>query len=150
MDNLSTLRPVDLDMNPPEDVAAEGGAAFSRMPLNLQVPVEKIRACADAGEAFRLACIASGLDDKEIYIPLGIDPGYFTNIKQGKATLKASLEPKFCQIVSNYIYPEWRAYKLGFSLRPLGAPQVTDHDRIESIEHKIDTLLSVLKVKGCL
>lgn len=143
-----TLRSVDLDMTPPEDIVPEECATFSRLPLNLQVPVDKLRACADSGEAFRLACIASGLDDKEIYIPLGIDPGYFTNIKQGRATLKASLEPKFCRIVGNYIYPEWRAYKLGFSLTPISAGPITDHDHIESIEYKLDRILSALTAKG--
>lgn len=138
----TTLRAVDMDMNPPADVEA---ASYSRMPLNLEVPVEKIRACRDSGEAFRLACIAAGLDDKEVYMPLGIDPGYFTNIKQGKATLKASLEPKFCQIVGNHIYPQWRAYQLGFELTPLNGAK----DRVSALEDKVDQILYMLKNRGC-
>lgn len=144
MDNLPSLRIVDQDMNPPEEIAIDGAAAFSRMPLNLEVSVEKIRSRRDAGEAFRLACIASALDDKEIYMPLGIDPGYFTNIKNGKATLKASLEPKFCQIVGNHIYPEWRAYQLGCTLAPIDGTK----DRVSALEDKIDQLLLLLKSKG--
>jgi hypothetical protein len=147
MSNDSSL-PIDLDMNPPEDVAIEGIAAFSRMPMNLDVPVDKVRACRDSGEAFRLACIASGLDDKEIYSPLGIDQGYFSNIRNGKATLKASLEPKFCQIVGNRIYPEWRALQLGCTLAPIDGGHGSD--RISGIEQKIDVLLALLQKKGCL
>jgi hypothetical protein len=149
MDKPSNLHSVDHDRNPPADVVdVDGGTAFSRMPLNLQVPIEKLRACRDPGEAFRLACIASGLDDKEIYLPLGIDPGYFTNIKYGKATLKADKEPMFCKIVGNHIYPEWRAQQLGCTLSPIDA--VHGNDRIPALEHKIDMLLALLQKKGCL
>ena len=49
-------------------------------------------------------------------MPLGIDPGYFSNIKKGKATLQADLLKEFCTIVGNKIYPEWMAYQLGCTL----------------------------------
>jgi hypothetical protein len=90
--------------------------ALAREPQQVAVPIEMIRAKKTAGAAFTLACDASGLDDKEIYLTLGIDAGYFSNIKKGKATLQADLITPFCDVVGNRIYPEWMAYQIGCTL----------------------------------
>jgi hypothetical protein len=90
--------------------------ALSRPPQQVAIPLEMIRAKKTSGAAFGLACDISGLDDKEVYLALGIDAGYFTNIKKGKATLQADLIVNFCQIVGNTVYPEWIAYQVGCSL----------------------------------
>ena len=63
-----------------------------------------------------MACTSSGLDDKEIYLSLGLDPGYFSRMKKGDATLHADAEAEFCAVVGNTIYPEWRAYQIGCTL----------------------------------
>lgn len=90
--------------------------ALSRVPQSVQVPIEMVRAKKTSGAAFTLACDSSGLEDKEIYLSLGIDAGYFSNIKKGKATLQADLIQKFCDVVGNRIYVEWMAYQLGCTL----------------------------------
>lgn len=82
----------------------------------MKVPIELIRVQKTAAAAFTLACTASGLDDKEIYLALGIDAGYFSNIKKGKATLQADLVADFCRLVKNTVYPEWQAYQVGCTL----------------------------------
>ncbi|EEO27683.2 hypothetical protein [Oxalobacter paraformigenes] len=82
----------------------------------IQVPIELIRAKKSAGAAFTFACDSSGLEDKEIYSELGIDAGYFSNIKKSKATLQGDLIKPFCKIVGNTIYPEWIAYQVGCTL----------------------------------
>lgn len=90
--------------------------ALAREPQRSTVPIEVVRAQKSAAAAFTLACNVSGLEDKEIYLALGIDAGYFSNIKKGKATLQADLVAKFCEIVGNTIYPEWQAYQVGCTL----------------------------------
>lgn len=94
----------------------QGELGLTRTPNTVQVPIELVRAKKTAGAAFTLACDASGLDDKEIYLALGIDAGYFSNIKKGKATLQADLVAAFCDLVGNRIYPEWMAYQVGCTL----------------------------------
>lgn len=89
---------------------------LTRAADRISVPIEMIRAKKTSGAAFTLACDASGLDDKEIYLALGIDAGYFSNIKKGKATLQADLIAPFCGVVANTIYPEWIAYQTGCTL----------------------------------
>ncbi|MFZ6755775.1 transcriptional regulator [Undibacterium sp. Ji50W] len=90
--------------------------ALARPPQQTSVPVEMIRAKRNSGAAFSLACDASGLDDKEIYLALEIDAGYFSNIKKSKATLQGDLVRDFCRVVGNTIYPEWLAYQVGCTL----------------------------------
>ena len=94
----------------------QGELALARPPAQVTVPIEMIRAKKTSGAAFTLACDASGLEDKEIYLAVGIDAGYFSNIKKGKATLQADLVSSFCELVGNTIYPEWQAYQVGCTL----------------------------------
>jgi hypothetical protein len=90
--------------------------ALVREAQSVNVPIEMVRIQKNAAAAFTLACTASGLDDKEIYLALGIDAGYFSNIKKGKATLQADLIAEFCKLVKNTVYPEWQAYQVGCTL----------------------------------
>lgn len=82
----------------------------------VDVPIELIRAQKTGGAAFSLACQASGLEDKEIYLALKLDAGYFSRMKKGDATLSDDKIREFCQIVGNTVYPEWRAYQTGHTL----------------------------------
>ena len=97
-------------------VVEQAELALSREPSRAVVPIEMIRAQRSAAAAITLACTASGLADKEIYLSLEIDAGYFSNIKKGKATLQADLIPAFCKTVGNMVYPEWLAYQVGCTL----------------------------------
>jgi len=97
-------------------VDAQGELSLSRKAEPNDVPIEMIRRQKSAAAAFSLACQSSALEDKEIYAGLGIDPGYFSRIKKGEATLQADLLSAFCEMVGNRIYPEWVAYSLGCTL----------------------------------
>jgi hypothetical protein len=97
-------------------IEPQGELALARRPDQVMVPVELVRAKKNGAAAFTLACDAGGLDDKEIYLALDIDAGYFSNIKKGKATLQADLIPRFCEVVGNTIYIEWMAYQVGCGL----------------------------------
>jgi hypothetical protein len=94
----------------------QGELALARRASAMTVPIEMIRAKRTAAAAFTLACDVSGLEDKEIYLQLDIDAGYFSNIKKGKATLQADLVNTFCAIVDNNILVEWLAYQVGCQL----------------------------------
>lgn len=94
----------------------QGELALARPPEQVHVPIEMIRAKKTAGAAFTLACDASGLDDKEIFLALGIDKGYFSRMKSGTATLDADKVGEFCRVVGNVIYVRWLAYQTGHAL----------------------------------
>lgn len=98
------------------NIVDQSELALARPPQQVAVPIEMIRAKRNSGAAFALACDASGLDDKEIYLALSIDAGYFSNIKKSKATLQGDLVSDFCEVVGNTIYLEWMAYQVGCTL----------------------------------
>jgi hypothetical protein len=97
-------------------VEPQGELGLARRAEPNDVPVEMLRRQKHAAGAFSLACQSSGLEDKEIYLALGIDAGYFARIRKGEATLQADLIPAFCNVVGNRIYPEWMAYSIGCTL----------------------------------
>lgn len=101
-------------MNDVADAQAE--LALTRPPQSIDVPIEMVRNRKNKGAAFTLACDASGLDDKEIFLQLDMDKAQFSRIKSGTANLDDDLLGKFCQIVGNRIYPEWQAYQVGCTL----------------------------------
>lgn len=89
---------------------------LSRSPKLSSVPIDLIRRQQHSGAAFSLACQASGLEDKEIYLQVGIDAGTFSRIKKNEATLQGDLHKKFAHAVGNTIYQEWIAYQVGCTL----------------------------------
>lgn len=95
---------------------AQEELALRREPARMDVPLEMVRAKRNKGAAFTLACDASGLDDKEIYLPLGIDKAVFSKIKSGHVTLDNDLIGPFCELVGNNVYPEWLGYQVGCTL----------------------------------
>ncbi len=90
--------------------------ALARAPERSLVAIELIRRQQSSGSAFSLACQASGLEDKEIYLQIDVDAGTFSRIKKGEATLQADKIAAFCHAVGNTIYPEWQAYQVGCTL----------------------------------
>lgn len=82
----------------------------------VDLPTQMIYARKNQGAAFTLACDASGLDDKEIYLALGIDAGTFSRMKDGKNTLSGDRIKEFCDVVGNTAYPQWLAYQVGCGL----------------------------------
>lgn len=82
----------------------------------IDVPIETIRRQKTAAAAFSLACSVSGLEDKEIYLSLGIDAGHFSRIKKGDAGFPPDRLAEFCGLVNNTVYPEWIAFQVGSTL----------------------------------
>jgi hypothetical protein len=126
--------------------------ALSREPHSIAVPIEMVRSKKTAGAAFTLACDSSGLDDKEIYLSLGIDAGYFSNIKKGKATLQSDLIQKFCDVVGNRIYVEWMAYQVGCTLVMVKTEAERRADlaekRAQEAELKLRVLMETFGARG--
>lgn len=114
--------------------------------------MEMVRAKKSAGAAFTLACDTSGLDDKEIYIPLGIDAGTFSRIKSGKNSLAPDLLKRFCDVVGNTVYPEWLVYQIGYGLVMLKSEAERRAElaekRAEEAESRVRWLTDLLQGKA--
>jgi hypothetical protein len=128
---------------------AQSELPLAREASSVAVPIEMIRAKKNKGAAFTLACDASGLDDKEVFLPLGIDKALFSRIKSGSANLDDDLIDVFCRIVGNRIYPEWLAFKVGCSLVEIETEtqrQLREaRERIQMLEHDKRVLTAALR-----
>lgn len=126
-------------------------ALVSRAEPN-DVPMEMIRRQKSAAGAFALAVQSSGLDDKEVYLSLGIDAGYFSRIKAGTATLQADNLAQFCQVVGNTIYPEWLAYQVGCTLVQIKSEAERRAEaaekRAQEAELKVRVLMETFQIRG--
>jgi hypothetical protein len=98
----------------PQDAQPE--LALIRAVEPIDVPIETIRRQKTSAAAFSLACSVSGLEDKEIYLSLGIDAGHFSRIKKGDAGFPPDRLAEFCGLVNNTVYPEWIAFQVGSTL----------------------------------
>lgn len=120
---------------------------LARQPEHAAVPIELVRRQHSAAGAFCLACQASGLDDKEIYLSLSIDAGTFSRIKKGEANLPSDKVAEFCRVVGNTIYPEWVAYQVGCTLVMIQSEAerraTQAEDRARKAEEQIDLLKSL-------
>lgn len=110
--------------------------ALARAPDRANVPIELVRAKRSGGAAFTLACDASGLDDKEIYMALELDAGTFSRIKKGTNTLAADLLKPFCEVVGNTLYAEWLAYQVGCGLVLLKTEAERRAERLQAQLHE--------------
>lgn len=90
--------------------------ALARRALDSGVGMDLVRRQKSAASALSLACGASGLEDKEIYLSLGIDPGHFSRMKKGEAGFPPDKLNELCELVGNTIYVEWMAYQVGCTL----------------------------------
>jgi hypothetical protein len=112
---------------------------LARVARSSHVSLEVVRKQRTAGAAFTLACTASGLEDKEVYLPLEIDAGHFSRIKKGEAGFPPDKLHAFCQLVGNTIYPEWIAYQVGCGLVMLKSEA---ERRAEQAERERDAALA--------
>lgn len=62
----------------------QGQLHLVRRAGKVALPLELIVAQPSLLAAINLCITASGLEDKEIYLELGIDAGHFTNLRKGK------------------------------------------------------------------
>jgi hypothetical protein len=90
--------------------------ALARRAACAAIPAQLVSAQKSSHSAMALACQAAGLEDKEIYLSLGIDAGHWTRIKKGEAHFPLDLIGQFCSIVGNTALPEWIAYQVGCGL----------------------------------
>lgn len=69
--------------------------------------------------AIGLCMQAAGLSEKEVYLPLGIDPSHWTRITKGDAHFPLDRLGPLMDLCGNEAPLEWPAYSRGYELRPL-------------------------------
>lgn len=73
------------------------------------VAPEVIHACKDFLAAFNLQINISGLDDKELYLPLGIDASHWSRMRKGDAHFPLNKLDELCDLTCNEVTLQWWA-----------------------------------------
>jgi len=84
--------------------------------LTVQVPLEIVMRCKDLLGAMNLCVEVSGLDDKEVYMSLGIEAAQWSRIRSGGAHFSPSKLPALMDICANEVPLIWLARKRGYAL----------------------------------
>lgn len=69
--------------------------------------------------ALKLAQLASGLTDKQIYDPLDLDKATWSRIGNGEANFPSRCRVQFQRLTRDVIPLKWEAHHLGYSLTPI-------------------------------
>lgn len=95
--------------------AEQGELLFSRAKA-VHVPLELILARRSLLGAINLCIELSGLEDKEIYLPLGIDCGHFSNLRKGKGHFPVDRVTDLMDLCKNEVPLTWLAHQRGYGL----------------------------------
>lgn len=97
----------------------QGDLPLVRAANPLAVPPETIMRRRDFLGAINLCIEASGLDDKEIYVELGIDPAQWSRIRKGDAHFPPNKLQTLMTVCGNEVPLIWLARSQGYELRQL-------------------------------
>lgn len=75
--------------------------------------------CPSFKESLKLCKTFSGLDDKQLCMELGIDPGQWSRIWSGNAHFPDEKITAFMDLCGNIIPLRWLALHYGYELKPL-------------------------------
>jgi hypothetical protein len=122
---------------------------LTKTPRQAVIPKEMIWAKKTAGSAVRLSMDVAMLEDKEVYLSMGIDASTWSRILNDKATLPADKISLFCEVVGNRIYVDWVAYQVGCttSLIETEAERLyrLERDRADQAEAALALVIAGLK-----
>ena len=98
--------------------------------------------------ALGLSISVSGLDDQDIYTPLGIDAGQWSRIRKGAAHFPDDKIGEFQKLVVNDIYIRWLANKCDRDVfqrkSTLEEELIAAQEKIKYLEHDSDLMRGLL------
>lgn len=99
--------------------APQGELPLTRTPRQQPVSEEVIHACRTFLDALNLQINISGLEDKELYIPLGIEASHWSRIRKGEFHFPLNKLESLCDLTGNEVTLSWWAWKRGYGLHLL-------------------------------
>lgn len=133
-------------------VEPQGELPLSRAPRQQPVSDEVIHACRTFLDALNLQINLSGLEDKEIYLPLEIEASHWSRIRRGEFHFPLNKLDQICDLCGNEVSLAWWAWKRGKGLHMLltEAERLLNEERTARIESdkKVELLTDILKRKG--
>jgi hypothetical protein len=99
-----------------KNAVEQGSLPLARAVEWVDLPVETVMKQKTFMGAVNLCITESGLEDKEIYLALGIDSGHFSNIRKGVGHFPPNKLDDLCNLCGNDAPLIWWATKRGFGL----------------------------------
>lgn len=125
---------------------------LSRKPQKVDVSLDLVARQPSFTAALGFAIQVSGLDDKEIYLQLGINAGHWSRIRKGEANFPQELYAQFCELVGNDIIVQWIAYQRGYGIVMLKSEAERRAElaekRAEEAESRVKWLTDLLQGKA--
>jgi hypothetical protein len=94
----------------------QGHLMLSRAELKMDVPLALILQRKTLLGAINFCIELSGLEAKEIYLPLGIDAGHFTNLRKGQGHFPTDKIGELMDLCGNEVPLLWLAHQRGYGL----------------------------------
>jgi hypothetical protein len=94
----------------------QGHLLLSRADAKPEVPLTMILQRKTLLGAINLCIELSGLEAKEIYLPLGIDAGHFTNLRKGQGHFPTDKISDLMDLCGNEVPLVWQAHQRGYGL----------------------------------
>jgi hypothetical protein len=99
-----------------ENAVEQGALMLSRAEPLIDVPVDSILARKSLLGAINLCIDLSGLENKEVYLPLGIDAGHFSNLRKGEGHFPTDKVNDLMDMCRNEVPLLWLAHRRGYGL----------------------------------
>lgn len=112
-------------------VDGQGGLALVRPRESVAIPLDVVARQRNFLSALTLCVQSSGLEDKEVYLQLGIDAGHWSRIMKGEAHFPVNKLNDLCDICGNEAPLIWWARSRGYALVML---KTEAERRIEELE----------------
>lgn len=94
----------------------QGQLTLTRVPKMSDIPLDLVLKQRHLGSAIALCVQLSGLDDKEVYLTLGIDAGHWSRILKGDAHFPVNKLNDLMDICGNEAPLIWLSYSRGYAL----------------------------------
>lgn len=126
-----------------------GELALARRVKYLDIPIAHIVAQKSFINAVVLCVQVSGLDDKEVYLTLGIDAGHWSRIMKGDAHFPLNKLNDLMDLCGNEAPLLWLAYSRNYELKVLKSESERRAEeaerRAEEAEEKLIFLTKVMQ-----
>lgn len=103
-------------LSPLDDRPGQAQLALIPKGRKVDVPMELVDRIKTFSSAIALTIQLSGLEEKEVYLPLGIDAGHWTRITKGDAHFPVNKLNDLCDLCGNEAALIWWAYSRGYGL----------------------------------
>ena len=125
---------------------------LARKPQQLTIPEELVNNQPSLSAAIALCIQASGLEEKEVYIPLEIDAGHWTRIMKGDAHFPVNKLNQLMDMCGNEAPLIWLAHSRGKGVVLLKSEAERRAEqaeqRAQEAEKKLEWAMEVIGRKG--